>query len=204
VSVFPLGADGVPTGERTLVGHNGHPHMVVPDGDSFLIVDLGREAVLDATMAPLARLPGSGPRHLERDARGLTHVLGENDATVISFDSAWREIGRVPATTASHAYPSEIVISGDGRFAYVANRGPDTIAMFTLAGGPARFASEVSSGGAWPRHLAIVDDFLYVANEHSHTVVTFRLDPVTGMPSPTGAVLFTPSPTCVLPALLPR
>jgi 6-phosphogluconolactonase (cycloisomerase 2 family) len=58
---------------------------------------------------------------------------------------------------------------------------------------------EVSTGGAWPRHFAIVDRFLYVANERSHTVVTFALDPATGMPVPTGDVLPTPSPTCVLP-----
>jgi len=56
----------------------------------------------------------------------------------------------------------------------------------------------VPTGGAWPRHFALVDDYLYVANQLSHTVVVFRIDPATGIPVPTGDVLATPSPTCLL------
>jgi 6-phosphogluconolactonase (cycloisomerase 2 family) len=58
---------------------------------------------------------------------------------------------------------------------------------------------EVSTGGIWPRHFVLDGGFLYVANERSHTVVTFRLDPDTGIPTPTADVLPTASPTCVLP-----
>ena len=57
---------------------------------------------------------------------------------------------------------------------------------------------EVSTGGSWPRDLALDGEWLYVANERSHLVVTYRIDPATGLPSPTGDVVSTPSPTCVL------
>ena len=95
------------------------------------------------------------------------------------------------------AAPSEVAFVGHRL--YVANRGPDTIAVFDTASGRPVRVGEVSTGGSWPRHFAVVDGFLYVANERSHTVVTFALDPATGLPVPTGDMLATPSPTCILP-----
>jgi 6-phosphogluconolactonase (cycloisomerase 2 family) len=94
--------------------------------------------------------------------------------------------------SSGHVQPSAIVLDGD--LLYVANRGVDTIAVFevTLA---LRRVTEKPCGGAWPRDLALDGDRLHVANENSHTVVTFT----TGRdPQPTGEVVDTPSPTCVL------
>jgi 6-phosphogluconolactonase (cycloisomerase 2 family) len=45
----------------------------------------------------------------------------------------------------------------------------------------------------------LVEPYLYVANERSDTVAVFRVDPVTGMPAPTGDMLATPTPTCLVP-----
>ncbi|MCO8270149.1 lactonase family protein [Actinoplanes sp. TRM 88003] len=78
---------------------------------------------------------------------------------------------------------------------YVANRGADTIAVFELTPALRRIA-EVPCGGAWPRDLAIANNRIHAANQNSDTVVTFT----TGRtPTPTGEVLHTGSPTCVLP-----
>jgi 6-phosphogluconolactonase (cycloisomerase 2 family) len=57
---------------------------------------------------------------------------------------------------------------------------------------------EVSTGGSWPRDLVLDGEWLYVANERSHLIVTYRIDPATGLPTPTGDVVSTPSPTRVL------
>ena len=98
--------------------------------------------------------------------------------------------------------PSEIAVSPDGRWLYVANRGPATIAVFSLADEVPSLVGEVPTGGSWPRQFVQVGPFLYVANQLSHTVAVFHVDPTTGMPSPTGDVLATPSPTCLLPVTL--
>jgi 6-phosphogluconolactonase len=226
VTTFPLGTDGVPSGPGHRDQHHGrgrnpqrqegpHAHSATPTPDGLLSVDLGVDTVYryevdpvtgamgEAT--PLLKLrPGTGPRHLVHSGHSL-YVVGELAGTLTSFsgrDSGgtagpWRETGTVATSVVPGAAPSEVAIAG--RYLYVANRGPDTIAVFdTGSGSPVRIG-EVATGGSWPRHFAIVDGYLYVANERSHTVVTFTLDPATGLPIPTGDVLRTPSPTCVLP-----
>ncbi|RIJ19429.1 lactonase family protein, partial [Clavibacter nebraskensis] len=54
-------------------------------------------------------------------------------------------------------------------------------------------------GGATPRHHALVDDRLHVANQGSGTVASFRLDAATGLPTAAPAVITVPSPTYLLP-----
>lgn len=226
VAVFPLDAAGVPTGRSDLVSHTGHgpdpqrqdgphAHMVSPVDGGVLVIDLGIDAVLSYRLDPatgtlgaataVATLPGgAGPRHLVRDLAGRVHVIGELDATVVTYevtgDDGWREVARAASTVEPGLnQPSEIDISPDGRFLYVGNRGPDTVAVFALDSGTPRRVGEVSTRGAWPRHFITHADLLYVANERSNTVVTFRCDPATGIPQPIADPLSTASPTCVLP-----
>ncbi len=239
VASFELDGAGIPFRSSGLGQHSGvgkdpqrqegpHAHQVIPTGDGVVAVDLGVDTVFryrrDPTTGDLGepevalRLrPGTGPRRLVVDRFGLMHVVGELDASVTSFARRgpdWHELGSTASSAAPDSLPSEMALSPDGRHLYVANRGPDTIAVFALSGGPPAFVGEVSTGGAWPRHFAFVvsayvasafvagafaADSLYVPNERSHTVVAFRIDPSTGMPTPTGDVLATPSPTCIAP-----
>jgi 6-phosphogluconolactonase (cycloisomerase 2 family) len=198
-----------------------HAHQLIAAGDRVLAVDLGADTVFGYPLDPRTGVlgepavvatvpPGTGPRHLAlRD--GVAYLVGELAGTVTAFSvgpDGWLELGTVPASMVDGSfggaeqrsiYPSEIVASADGRFLYVANRGADTIATFALTDKLPVFVGEVSTGGAWPRHFVLIEQFLYIANERSHTVVVFRLDPATGLPIPTGDVLPTPSPTCLLP-----
>ncbi|GAA0797213.1 6-phosphogluconolactonase (cycloisomerase 2 family) [Spirilliplanes yamanashiensis] len=225
VAVLPLDAAGAP-GERTdLVRHEGagpvadrqegpHAHMVAPDpdGSGLLAVDLGADRVfryvldpvsgrLTAPQTPLAAEPGSGPRHLARHPDGTLYVVAELAATL----TGWRVDPATGALAAGEArptsdgpgpvYPSELAIGRDGRFTYVANRGPDTVAVFD----DERRVAEVPTGGTWPRHLALMGDHLYVANERSHSVVAFALGAEDGVPRALGEPTPLPSPTCVLP-----
>ena len=225
VSVHPLDAAGVP-GERSdlldLAGEGPdperqegpHAHMVSPDpaGPGVLIADLGSDRVWRARLDPVSgRLvelapaivaaPGTGPRHLYRAADGALLLAGE-----LAADLTWyrpgaqglNRAGRVPATTLPGTdYPSEVTMGADGRFVYLANRGPDTVSVFAWDGG-ATLIAEVPTGGEWPRHIALLSDHLYVANERSHTVTVFRIDPETGIPRLQGEPIGEPSPTCVL------
>ncbi|GGQ77889.1 lactonase family protein [Couchioplanes azureus] len=94
--------------------------------------------------------------------------------------------------------PSELVAGRDGRFVYVANRGPDTVSVFAWEPAGGTFVAEVAAGGEGPRHLALLADHLYVANERSHSVTRFRIDPDSGIPHPEGGPVSGGSPTCLL------
>ncbi len=224
VAVLPLDGAGAP-GERTdLLAHDGsgpdpdrqdgpHAHMVAPDptGREVLAVDLGADRVFRHVLDPVAgRLvaqepavsaaEGSGPRHLARHPDGTLYVVGELAGTLTGYrpDPATGRLVAGPAVPTSDGpapvYPSEIVVRRDGRFVYVANRGPDTVAVFA----DGERTAEVPSGGEWPRHLALAGDHLYVANERSHTVVTFAVGAEDGVPRASGEPTAVPSPTCVL------
>jgi 6-phosphogluconolactonase len=199
-------------------GPHAHHVRVDPSGLQVLAVDLGIDAILAYTLdldtgsltpGPVAKTaPGAGPRHLAFAPDGLVHVAGELDSTVTTYaldpqtgDMEGRGVApstvqRAPADN----YPSEIAISDDGRFLYIANRGLDVIGTLEVSGASVRPVADVPTGGAWPRHLAVFGGHLYVANERSHEVTHFVLDPVTGVPKQADDVLAVPSPACILPA----
>jgi 6-phosphogluconolactonase len=81
-------------------------------------------------------------------------------------------------------YPSGLVVSPDGRFLYVANRGPDRIAQFALSpsdGWPHPVGSVASAGG-FPRSIKLDPSgrLLAVANQRSGGVRLFDRDFATG------------------------
>ncbi|BFU46559.1 lactonase family protein [Krasilnikovia sp. MM14-A1004] len=228
VAVFPLDPDGVPGPHCDLLGFDGsgpvadrqaspHSHMVLPDphGPDVLVSDLGSDRVWRCRLDPasgrltlvapaVVAAPGTGPRHMLRSADGTLLVVGELRGDLSWYrpggpDGALRRVGDIPSsTTLGTHHPSELAAGRDGRYVYVANRGPDTIAAFEWDGTDATLVAEVPTGGAWPRHLALFTDHLYVANERSHTVTVFRIDPDTGVPRRQGDPVGEASPTCLL------
>lgn len=229
VAVFPLDGAGVPGARSDLVRHEGHGadpqrqekahcHMVSPDPDGgpLLAVDLGTDSIyrygLDATSgrlvprAPRVRTPaGTGPRHLARHPDGRRcWLVGELDGTVTGYeltpDGALHQRARVDASgRAGHVQPSEITLGPDGRFLYVGNRGVGTVAVFAVSGERPELVAEVDTGGEWPRHFALADGHLYVADERADMIRVFRVDPDTGVPEPVGEPVPVASPTCVRP-----
>lgn len=218
LAVFALGPDGLPSADPQLISYTGsgphperqlspHPHQVVFDGDLLTVVDLGTDRVRRYSVdgqqwhaVPDALLrKGSGPRHYVVDG-DLRHVVGELDGTLTSYRvdvaGVWHEVG--VTSTSSHPAdkaPSHIALH-DGLI-YVANRGADTIAAFSVENGLPLLLGEVPTGGAWPRQFVIVGDRLLVANERSHEVTALRL--TDGVPTPAGADqrLVSGSPTCI-------
>ncbi len=115
---------------------------------------------------------------------------------MLSYDADWNFAGAVAASlTDGHNQPSELV--SNGRYLYVANRGPDTVSVFGLDADLPRFITEVPAG-CWPRHIYLDGDLLYVASERSHEVITMRVDRDSGIPVRVRTV-GVPSPTCILP-----
>ncbi|WP_030439767.1 lactonase family protein [Actinoplanes subtropicus] len=225
VSVHPLDPEGAP-GERSdlldLAGsgpdaerqEGPHAHMVLPDRDCVLIADLGADRVWRARLDPVSgRLtmlapavsakPGTGPRHLRLAPHGAMLLVGELAGNLSWYrpaaDGSLDLAGEIAASTqAGPNYPAELTMGPDGRFVYVANRGPNTVSTFAWDGERATPIAEIPTGGDWPRHMILLGDHLYVANQLSHTVTTFRIDADSGIPAPQGEPTAEASPTCLL------
>ncbi|MFV5993118.1 lactonase family protein [Streptomyces sp. NPDC056231] len=201
-----------------------HAHQVLadPSGAWVLSVDLGTDSVrvcaLDPSTGTLhlhdetALRPGTGPRHLAFHPAGThAYVLNELEptVTVCRWEAATGTLTPVGETTVvpedvaadAVVYPSELVVSRDGRFLWAANRGHDSIAVLTLdaTGEKASLVTTVSCGGHWPRDLALdpTGQWLYAANERSGNVSWFAVDPSTGIPRHTGS-LTAPAVSCVI------
>jgi 6-phosphogluconolactonase len=201
-----------------------HAHQVLadPSGQWVLSVDLGTDSVrvcaLDARTGSLrlhgetALRPGSGPRHLAFHPAGThAYVLNELEptVTVCRWDAATgrlEPLGETPvlpddAEGAARTYPSEVVVSHDGRFLWTASRGHDSISVLTLdtTGEKPLLAAAVGCGGRWPRDLTLdpTGQWLYVANEHSGNVSWFAVDAETGVPVHAGSIE-VPAASCVV------
>jgi 6-phosphogluconolactonase len=213
ISVHRLGEDGS-IGERTdLVGHDkrgdhprqasAHPHMIAAAGDSLLVVDLGGDTIYRYQLTEDGRLqlrdtvdapPGSGPRHA-LGVGGRFYVTAELSGQVLVYDSSGRLEETLQASKSTAAnQPSGLASSG--RYVFVANRGPNTVSVFSLDSDRARYVAEVPTGD-WPRSLELDGDLLYVSNERSHEVQVMRISAKTGIPELVATVA-VPSPTVVL------
>jgi len=211
------------SGPRTDRQEGPHAHAVLPDpgGRWLLSVDLGTDSVRSCALGSgdgaltvhteAGLRPGSGPRHLAFHPRGdRAYVVNELDptVTVCRWDAdggvltPLGETGLLPDGAATEGtFPSELVISGDGRFAWTANRGHDSLSVLSLgpSGDTATLVTTVPCGGHWPRDLALHPDgrHLYAANERSGDVTWFTVDPATGIPA-RGGSMAAPAASCVV------
>jgi 6-phosphogluconolactonase len=205
---------------RRQASPHAHGVMLDPSGRFALVADLGTDrlfvyrfdprtgALADDDVARHLILPsGSGPRHFAFHPNGrIIYLLGELTADI--FAIRWdARAGRAtlfqtlsanaPGFTGASTV-SEVVISRDGRFAYVANRGDSTIVVhaidprdFTL-----RPIQRIASGGNYPWDFRIHAGgrWMIVANERSDLLTLLAIDPRNGMLTATGKSLAVPKP----------
>jgi 6-phosphogluconolactonase (cycloisomerase 2 family) len=222
IGVLPVGADGS-LGEPTeVVQHEptrdepAHVHQITLIGDAVTAVDLGADRLFGYRLSDDGRLhptwtadalPKAGPRHLVVHPSGRRYVTDELASAVSTYvpdpdTGGLRRVATVPATCTG-AGPgenavSELALSADGRYLYVANRGPSSISVFAVTDEALEPVGEVPTGGEFPRHFTLAGDRIYVANQHSHDITVLRLDPHTGLPVLTGDRAEVHSPTCLL------
>jgi 6-phosphogluconolactonase (cycloisomerase 2 family) len=215
-----------PAGKLAAFNHTSgaHAHMIQadPTGRFIFAVDLGLDQIyiwrldlekgtLSPNDPPVALLPpGDGPRHfaIHKNGRWL-YSLQEQGSTVVWFEldpqsgklTEKQSLSTLPAGYNGTNYPSEIVVSPDGRFVYAANRLHDSIAIYSIGDrGTMKFMDAVWTRGDYPRHLNInpSGDFLYSCNQRSDVITAFRINHQTGMLNFTGLCTSVGTPACIV------
>ncbi|WP_338563798.1 lactonase family protein [Erwinia sp. E_sp_B04_7] len=203
------------------------PHEIVfaPESDYYTLPVQGRQAgngidmvrvyhwcngqslLIDQVLLPA----GSWPRHVDFHPQGKwLYGLSELASTITVYDFD-RETGKIALKQVLSSLPvgyeerndaSEIEVHPSGRFLYAANRGHNSIAVFSIdpANGRLTFVEWVFCGGKTPRFTTLSSDGLrfYSANEDSDSIRIFSIDQDTGKLKDTGKEVFTGSPTCIV------
>ncbi|MGW0706283.1 lactonase family protein [Streptomyces sp. NPDC002643] len=232
VAVHPVEESGA-LGERTdLVVHRTpkpgpgqegpHAHQIVtsPDGGHVLAVDLGSDTVynyrLDDSQGTLTEVSrartkaGAGPRQLTFHPEGRYAYLAcevDNTVAVCAYDP---DNGRLtlgePRSTGTGSgtnYPAQLVVTPNGAYAYLANRGHDSLTRYAVEAGGSRLRllDTVPVGGEFPRQIALSPDgsLLFAALQRSSAVTVFRVDPESGELRRAGEPFASPVAVCALP-----
>ncbi|MEK0099078.1 lactonase family protein [Streptomyces sp. A475] len=233
VAVHPVAASGA-LGERTALvthtkpapgpGQEGpHAHQVItsPDGRHVLAVDLGNDTVytyrLDTAAGTLTQVsyaslrPGAGPRHLTFHPGGrFAYLANEVDNTVVvcAYDPTTGRLTpgepQPTGTGSGTSDPAQILVTAEGGFAYLANRGHNSLTRYAIEtdGARLRLLDTVPVGGDFPRHIAFSPDeqLLFAANQKSGSVTVFHVDHCDGGLAPAeGPAFAAPIAVCALP-----
>jgi 6-phosphogluconolactonase len=206
-----------PNAERQERSH-AHCALTSPDGRYAIVADLGLDALLTYAFGPDGQLsgqavattslpPGAGPRHFVFHPNNrLAVVICELDSTLSSmrYDNGRFEVietvSAVPAGAETTSRCSDIQIHPNGRFIYGANRGHDSIVIFSLdaENGHLSLIGHHPCGGDMPRHMAIDPSgkFLVVANQNGDNLTLLAIDPDHGTLSDAGTIEHG-TPMCV-------
>lgn len=215
-----------PPGSFAFSGHDApHAHMIHADPTNRFVLqtDLGQDRIyiyrLDshagklkpAENSPFVSLPsGDGPRHFAfHPNRKWFYSIQEEASTLafFHFDPATgsltpeQTISTLPHGFAGTSFGSEIMVSSDGRFLYAGNRLHNTVAVFSISGnGSLTHVGETPTLGDYPVYFSTdpKGKFLYVCNQRSDQITSFRVDKKTGRLTFTGQYTPVGTPTCII------
>ena len=175
-----------------------------PSGRFVLHADLGldrlflwkfdeRRGVLTPNDPPAVSLPpGDGPRHFCFHPSGhWLYCLQEegSDIVLFNYDGATgrlttrQTVSSLPPGFAGSNFCSEMLVSGDGRFAYAGNRLHDSISIFSVGNsGELTFIGEEWTRGDYPRSFNFdpTGRLLYACNQRGDNIAVLRVDRSTG------------------------
>jgi 6-phosphogluconolactonase len=196
-----------PPGQFALSDHDGpHLHMVASDPSGQFVIandagldltliwrlDAGAGKLLPAEVPVVPAPPGSAPRHFVFHPSGrLFYNLYEHDGKVAVYDydpargamKLKQVVSSLPPKFAGSNLASEIIMTADGRFLYVANRLHNAVSIFGVAAdGQLRAIAENWVHADSPRSLSIDPSgaFLYSCNQRGDSITSFHLNPLTG------------------------
>jgi 6-phosphogluconolactonase len=187
-----------------------HAHFAVegPRPNLVYVADLGLDKVMlydldpaTSKLAPHAGQPfasvppGGGPRHIaiapsgkflytNNELSAAISVFARDPQTGALTQPALQTLSTLPAPHKGRHDNAALKLSPDGRFAFVSNRGHDSITTFAIdaATGKLKLSANVKSGGKEPRDLQIdpTGQFLFAMHQISDEIVVFRIDGKTG------------------------
>jgi 6-phosphogluconolactonase len=190
-------------------GPKQHGIQFSKDNKVMFITDLGLDRIysyhFDARMPSIAPFDpayvsthaGAGPRRIQMSPNGkFLYVDHETDSEVSVFaidGGKLTEIQTLPTApdeAKAKNTTAEIIISDDGRYLYVSNRGHDSVAIFAIdrATGKLTHTENVPSGGRTPRNIRFdpTGNWFFAANENGGNVTEFKVDRASGHITATG------------------
>jgi 6-phosphogluconolactonase len=206
VTVHAIGKDGR-LGEKPLqsIPTADKAHAVVPDrSNRFVFVphtgpDVIFQFTFDATAGRLsANAPaklqtpkGSGPRHLAfHPSKPIAYVDNEQGSSLTAYAldpkagtlAALQTVSTLPRGFQGTNACAEVKVHPSGRFAYVSNRGHDSIAAFALDDDGKLSALGQTATEKTPRSFDLdpAGKYLFAAGESSGRLAGYRIDPRTG------------------------
>ncbi|MDZ5474000.1 lactonase family protein [Bacillus sp. 31A1R] len=231
VESYLVSEDGTINLPSSIVYHHGsgpderqekpHTHYAAftPDEKYVVAVDLGTDQVISYSLnegnlvekSIFTVKPGSGPRHLVFHPlnQSLAYLMTEFSSEVVvlkyhSEDGHFTEIQTIstlPTDFTENNQGSAIHLSSDGRFVYAANRGHDSIAVFSVNAdnGTLTFIEHTSTYGNWPRDFVLdpSEDFLVATNQNSSNLVLYSRNKETGLLTMLQSDVKVPDPVCV-------
>ena len=200
-----------------------HAHGIAldPTGQWALVSDLGADRVFvygfdraSRALAPAsdehayAVAPGSGPHHSAFSPDGrFVYTLDEltADVQVLRWDAAAARLSAVQSVAISSADDkgarsgAEVLVSRDGRFVYVEDRGENTIVAYArdAATGQLLLLQRVASGGDKPWALAIDPTGRWMLVANATRVSLFKIDAAAGTLSDTGQSVASATPLSI-------
>jgi 6-phosphogluconolactonase len=202
-----------PTGQFAVSDHDGpHVHMVAadPSGQFVIANDAGLDLtlvwrfdaatgrLLPAAVPVIAAPPGSAPRHFAFHPNGrVFYNLYEHDGKVAVYDydaargglKLKQIVSSLPPKFGGSNLSSEVLMTADGRFLYVANRLHNAVAIFAVNDdGQLRSIAETWVHADSPRSLCIDPSgtFLFSCNQRGDSITSFHLNAATGALTFTG------------------
>lgn len=201
LSLFPLGADGLPCGEPRMLRFEGRgPHPVrqtsphihsswlSPDGGSIVVADLGsdrlyrfavRDGRIDADSRENYDMPsGCGPRHCAF-GRGKLYVSTELSDEVLVLDWPSMELRqRIVVNEALPGGGGHLGLSQDGKYLYASSRlENDGIASFRVLENGLLEKAGYTRTGRHPRHFCLKDGLMAVACRDDDQIQLFDVHP---------------------------
>lgn len=187
-------------------------HLIVPDKGTDRLHRLGYDPAsgsLSVLGDPVLTAPGTGPRHLAYHPYLPAFYLVDelsSQVTVYHYDqqtaavTAGAAVSTLPPGFEGESTAAAIVISRDGRFVHVSNRGHDSVASFGITPvGSLMPPALTDTAGHQPRFMTLdrAGGTLYVANQKSDSIVPFAVDLVTGRLDRRGDTIATGTPSCI-------